>query len=858
MKHFKLLMLLALALLLPIASHANVPDDYDFSETCYLQNTNYFGQTLNNATVYYKITGNETCKVVGAESNGGYYDYNKSYGVELPNSVCDYYNTYGYYTVTEIADEAFLNDENVKVVILPYTVTKIGNDAFSGTSYMTYFLGSENLESIGDNAFQGTNIQKFVLLKNSQIGKDAFKNFDSSFVVCPTFTKGAILAQTKCPYTAWVTFEGTTTYEDGMIYGTTGGVKTSVIYAAGGPTTYTIPSTVTEIGPNAFAMSSSISSVTIPSSVKKIGREAFGFAQGLFQINMPSTEIEVAPMAFARSMVTSLDLSHVKLPLPDSVCMETYQLQSVTLPAGIKEIPTSAFEYSMALQNVVLPEGLTTLKDRAFYYAQQANLTIPASVTEIGTDALSNVSIAYLAVTDRDFNLDFSSNTIAHLDFKSNQAILTNKGYFKGTEVAELTLPTDATVLPEVTVTGMSSFTVPTNVTEIPASFFYDCSSLKTVKLSSKLTKIGDYAFYNTGLTSLTIPASVKEIGANAFYSSDISSLIVEPGLTTMGEKAFQNCTNLTTVSLPSTLTSIPYYAFYNCSKLANVSLAEGLTSIGQYAFGTCSKIASITVPEGVTSIGASAFSGCTSLTYIKLPTTLTTIGSSIFQSTGLKNVVIPPNVTKPTGTSSSLNPLYSISSLKMLLPSTWSSMSSEFTNAIFYDGNEMPEKADDGLYYLNNRTKLVMAPVALSGAFTIPSTVTEIGESAFKGCYSLTSVTIPSGIKNVPNNAFRACTKLTEVKIPTSVTTINDYAFYGCSALTTADLPNGLTRIGSKAFTDCAKLTNVVLPETLTALGSYAFYGCKAITKINFPKAIRGDSARLSLPGYWPQGLGG
>ena len=77
MKHFKLLMLLALALLFPIASHANVPDDYDFSETCYLQNTNYFGQTLNNATVYYKITGNETCKVVVAESNGGYYDYNK-------------------------------------------------------------------------------------------------------------------------------------------------------------------------------------------------------------------------------------------------------------------------------------------------------------------------------------------------------------------------------------------------------------------------------------------------------------------------------------------------------------------------------------------------------------------------------------------------------------------------------------------------------------------------------------------------------------------------------------------------------------------------------------------------------------
>ena len=161
--------------------------------------------------------------------------------------------------------------------------------------------------------------------------------------------------------------------------------------------------------------------------------------------------------------------------------------------------------------------------------------------------------------------------------------------------------------------------------------------------------KLGDYAFYGcSGLTSLTIPSSVTSIGNEAFHGcSGLTSLVIPSGVTSIGDEAFHGCSGLTSLVIPSGVTSIGDEAFYGCSGLISLTIPSSVTRIGWSAFEDCSGLTSLTIPSSVTWISGEAFSGCSGLTSLVIPSSVTSIGKSAFSGcSGLTSLTIPSSVT--------------------------------------------------------------------------------------------------------------------------------------------------------------------------------------------------------------------
>ena len=258
------------------------------------------------------------------------------------------------------------------------------------------------------------------------------------------------------------------------------------------------------------------------------------------------------------------------------------------------------------------------------------------------------------------------------------------------------------------------------------------------------VTSIGGSAFrYCTSLTSVTIPDSVTSIGGWAFTDcASLTSVTIPDGVTSIGEYTFSWCTSLTSATIPDSVTSIGDSAFYGCESLTSVTIPDSVTSIGSCAFYGCASLTSVTIPDSVTSIGGSAFYNCKSLTSVTIPDSVTSIGNCAFAS-----------CTSLTG--------------------IWVA-----------EGNSHYANDASGVLFNKDKTTLVQCPGAFA-AYTIPNSVTSIGEYAFSHCTSLTSVTIPNSVTSIGEHAFSYCTSLTSVTISDSVTSIGEYAFYDCTSLT-------------------------------------------------------------------------
>ncbi|GHT43316.1 hypothetical protein AGMMS49965_16860 [Bacteroidia bacterium] len=280
---------------------------------------------------------------------------------------------------------------------------------------------------------------------------------------------------------------------------------------------------------------------------------------------------------------------------------------------------------------------------------------------------------------------------------------------------------------------------------------------------------------------------SVSGTGAMANYPKDedppwsasrdaIKTLTINEGVTSIGDGTFIDYSGLTAVTIPDGVTSIGEAAFYGCSGLTAVTIPNGVTSIGEQAFYKCSGLTSVTIPNSVTSIGERAFASCSGLTAINVD---------------------------------AANTQYS----------QYSSV--------------------DGVLYNRNQNTLVVCPAGKSGTFTIPNSVTSIGETAFYGCSGLTSVTIPFGVTSIGEQAFARCDGLTgALTIPNSVTSIGNAAFADCG-LTSVDISNSVTSIGERAFSGCDGLTSVTIPDGVTSIGGQAFYYCSGLTSVTIPNSV-------------------
>ena len=330
------------------------------------------------------------------------------------------------------------------------------------------------------------------------------------------------------------------------------------------------------------------------------------------------------------------------------------------------------------------------------------------------------------------------------------------------------------------------------------------------------VTSLGNLVFVNcTGLTSITIPSSVTSIGYQAFQNCPgLTSVTIPPSVTSMGFSVFDACSGLTSINIPASVTSLGSPPFGYCSSLYTISVESSNPSYTVW-FGVLydksmttlievpGATTSVTnIPSTVTSIGRMAFDGCAHLTSVTLPISLTSIGDYAFWSSGVTTITIPAAVT-------------SIGYSPFAFCAALTSISVNSSNLNF--------SSLSGVLFNKAQTTLIQAPGALSGSYSIPSTVTSIGDMAFANCSNLTGITIQSGVTSIGYSSIQGCTKLTSVTIPSSVASIATFAFFGCTGLTgiymQSSTPPSLPA-SSRAFENAAGSFRIHVPsaEAVTA----------------------------------------
>ena len=312
---------------------------------------------------------------------------------------------------------------------------------------------------------------------------------------------------------------------------------------------------------------------------------------------------------------------------------------------------------------------------------------------------------------------------------------------------------------------------------------------------------IGNSAFWLcSSLTNINIPNSITTIGEGAFaWCKSLTSINIPNSVTTIGGRAFSGCESLTNINIPNSVTTIGEGAFRGCNSLTSINISNSVTTIGEGAFRGCESLTNINIPNSVTTIGEGAFKDCNSLISINIPNSVTIIENCAFEDCeSLTSITIPSSVVTIIG-----NPFC-----------LWHGNLYNESKAFIYE---------DHVLFNRNKTTLI-AYRAKETSYTIPNSVTTIGEHAFSDCDSLTSINIPNSVTTIGEGAFISCNSLTSINIPNSVTTIGNGAFAWCHFLTSINIPNSATTIEDGAFWCCINLPSHIKSDISQRFGEKVF----------------------------------
>ncbi|MDL2222034.1 Ig-like domain-containing protein [Parabacteroides sp. OttesenSCG-928-N08] len=327
---------------------------------------------------------------------------------------------------------------------------------------------------------------------------------------------------------------------------------------------------------------------------------------------------------------------------------------------------------------------------------------------------------------------------------------------------------------------------------------------------------IPEFAFFSCDkLTSISLPTTLTSIGYGAFtFCTSLTSIEIPNGVTSL-TYTFEGCTSLVKVSIPDGVSSLTA-TFEGCTNLANIVIPNGVTTLDA-AFRRCSSLTSIIIPDGVTSL-YDTFVGCTSLKSVIIPGSVTDVRYTFAGCTSLINVVIPDGVTSLQSTFSGCTSLESV-----IIPRGVTDVRDTFAGCISLINVVIPDGVTSLWGTFSGCTSLT--------SFNVPKDVTSL-HSTFVGCTSLTSVTFPDGISYF-HETFKDCTSLTNITLPNTIGNIGADAFNGCNSLTSITLPNRLSVIEENVFKGCRSLASITLPKTLTSIGTNAFSSCDNLVEI-------------------------
>ncbi len=645
---------------------------------------------------------------------------------------------------------------------------------------------------------------------------------------------------------------------------------------------------VTEVGNSAFSNCSDLKSVSLPNTITRIGQYAFEKCSNLKSLVLPEGLVLLEQQAFASSGLTQVTLPSTLTTIETKAFYGT-GIESIAFPPSLKKIGSRAFEISK-IAEVTIPttledyqgaffncyslisfkieEGVTAIPAELFYNCHNLkNGIIPSSVTSIGSSAFEGC------------------NSIETLSIPPSVTSIGSEAFSRCTSLTSLVLPETLTTLSNsifYNCANLTSLTIPESVTTNSAGAFSGCTSLPSLTIPTNVLSIGKDAFKDmTGAVVIksTTPPAVNAAGVGI---NDSGSILVPasslgtyqraegwnsslPSLCPLEGWATENgavinaewYADLIYARIKaenvdgSKITSVGNDAFKDCTELAAINLDDNIARIGDRAFSGCTALTELTLPIYLKSIGENAFDGCSTLTTITLLTdTPVTIGNGAFDNTADAPITVQSSMVAGyqedypqyasrfgaydkdfiayeyyTQGSSSCARIIPAESYRTL--STLRIPNEVVKNGVTY---RVEEIGDDAFSGCANLTGVVSAGATEGDIWSQRTDISKIGNRAFKGCTSLTDlpcffdpqISGFSFLSEIGEEAFSGCTALTQIPTTGSIT-INDRAFSGCTGLGTVEFDNYCyLKFGNNVFDGCTGITrfvfNAMTPITISA----------------------------------------
>jgi len=732
--------------------------------------------------------------------NSAFADCYSLRSISIPNSV------------TSIGMRAFLRCSGISSVTISNSIDVIDLETFAHCTSLASVIIPEGISKIGGNAFVGCINLRTATIPNSVTS--LYYAFPESTIMIVNEGSYAQTVTENRDLLFFICEEGSVPEfltENGITYYIMNG-EAIAIDCDEDLTEITIPQTVngypiTKLV-ETFWNCESIISVVLSENLQRIGSNAFNSCKNLKSISISNSVISIGKNAFYNCK----ELGSVTVPngvtsIGQSAFSGCSSLISAILSENITTIERNVFQNCKSLSNIIIPKGVAKIESFSFCGCTElSNITIPNSVTSIGQSAFQDCS------------------SLISISLPNSITSISSGMFSRCTSLRTITIPDNVSLIESAafsSCSNLTSITIPDTVTNIGDRAFQSCVSLNEISLPNSLSVIGKHAFDGCGMPMIVIPTSVESIDVTSFLSSVVllvfegsyahtyaiendllyfvydgttipevatvdgivyviindeaiaidcddafTEVIVPPSVKNCPvielRETFRNCSDLVSVTLPSSLNCIGKYAFYACYKLSTITIPENVTIIDNYAFYNCSKLNKINIPSNATRIGDYAFWGCYVLKDVVIPDGVSSIGAGAFWNCDSLLSVILPDSIRSIGV---------------------------------------------GAFGFCDRLTAV----------TLPCGLTSIESSMFSNCPALKSITIPDSVNTIGQSAFSGCSSLLSISIPQGVTSIEAYTFSQCSNLHTVILPDTLTRVAAYSFNNCAALQTVVIPKNVT-----------------------------------------